>query len=450
MIDRADWTASIAPNGEVTINFAAVVRARYFKVHCKFERNSYLGLPQNPVATFILERILKQGVLTSDSAMPQAGKSVMIYDNLGRQTSVTLYKYERNADGAVTSTSKTSTNEYDRNGNLIKTSAPVLAQDGIGQGTFEKSMTYDAASRLIRENATNLTSTYAGYNYTSNYYYGGGRTVTETHTTRGTSETTAYTYDAGARMKTINGGGQTFTFQYYPNGSRKKVIYGNSFMTADYQYDRSYRLLSLNYNWGSANLGFTYAYREDGKIVSATESGSGGNVPVDCLEFVGADDESTKLPGNHPTINSNILYGGLRTTNYTYNDLGQLVNAVTPRYCNAVPEKSFTWGYDSMGNKISESWQEGSYQYLYVDPEEGTRSVKTVYYTNKGMTHTYQNDGRNQIQSSSGMQTKRDNTFDYTTDYTEQYTYDRMGNLVKHVTEVDDDWEPTNSTKTTV
>jgi RHS repeat-associated protein len=394
--------------------------------------------------------LLKQGVLTSDSAMPQIGKSVMTYDNLGRQTSITLYKYERNADGAVTSTSKTSTNEYDRNGNLIKTSAPVLAQDGIGQGTFERSMTYDAASRLIRENATNLTSTYAGYNYTSNYYYGGGRTVAETHTTRGTSETTTYAYDAGARMKTINGGGQTFTFQYDPNGSRKKVIYGNSFMTADYQYDRSYRLVSLNYNWGSANLGFTYAYREDGKIVSATESGSGGNVPVDWLVFVGADDESTQLPGNYPRIESNILYGGTRTTSYTYNDLGQLINAAAPRYCNAVPEKSFTWGYDTMGNKVSESWQEGSYQYRYTDPEDGSRRVITVDYTNKSMTHTYQNDGRNQIQSSSGMQTKRDEGFDYRTTYSEQYTYDRMGNLVKHVTRASDQQDFSQSTTTTV
>lgn len=275
-----------------------------------------------------------------------AGKTDYVYDNLNRCTRTNYF-------GSGSTLLKYAATEYDRNGNPVTVTSPVFAPSGVNNGSLTTVRAYDAANRLIDEQATNTDPTYSQYNCHNTYTYGGGRLLSEPGA--------SYTFDAAGRMLSVESGTRKFVLDYYANGTRKSMQYGtvsggifSPFMAATYSYDRAYRLLSLDYRWGATGQAtFGYQYTEDGKITSATET-TGGATATNTY----VDDEDvvlTRQPSSSP------LFGGTRVFTFIYDYLGRLKSTSLPKYCDGISAKSMSWEYDEAGNRTMESFTKGSY-----------------------------------------------------------------------------------------
>jgi RHS repeat-associated protein len=179
--------------------------------------------------------------------------------------------------------------QYDKNNNLA-----VMIDES---GTYD--YTYDNLNRLIEIQKSGIMQIQYTYDDIGNI-----ETVTDLK-----NNITAYTYDNNSRMKTVTSNGNTTTYNYDLNGNRQSVVY-ESGVKEEYIYNKINRITQLTNrkNDNTVISEFNYAYDLNGNQIQVVHS--------------------------------------LGTTNYQYNELGQLI-------LEEFPGKTISYAYDNVGNRIS-------------------------------------------------------------------------------------------------
>jgi RHS repeat-associated protein len=273
---------------------------------------------------------------------------------------------------------ETASYTYDNKGNKL------TAAEGGNTITRE----YDSLGRVIKKQINGLSASTYQYDITSGVTAG---YIAEL-TTDPKGNTVTKTYDKEGRLYRVTSPGGNITYDYYANGSKKKISYPGS-VTAEYTYYDDNKLETLVNKKGSTILeAYSYNYDASGNISSKTD-----------------------VKG---------------TTIYTYDNLNRLETVSEPG------SKTSAYIYDKAGNRISETKtasgviaKSTSYQYdwrnrmvgmLSYSPEN-SETAKTVFtYDNNGNTleedaddviTSFTYDERNRMINTSG------NGYTYASDY---------------------------------
>ena len=281
-------------------------------------------------------------------------------DNAGTGNAAKTEYYTYYADGAVAS--KRDRNgvitryEYDAHKRLIKQTAGSneivisYTYDGNGNqltmtdGTGTTTRTYDELNRVTTKQVPGIGTSYFTYDIISGVDQGcvGELSVDPKN------NSTIKGYDSAGRIKTVTAEGETTTYTYLDNGSRKSILYSDG-SSEEYTYYKDGLLWSLTnkkadgtqidrytYEYDAAhnlarkidNKGVTtYTYDEANRLKTVTEPS--GNTT--CYTYDRANNRETE------TI------GGITQT-YTYNDQNRLVSVTSPI-------ETTTYGYDANGNQ---------------------------------------------------------------------------------------------------
>jgi len=291
--------------------------------------------------------------------------------------------------------SKTVTNSYDAAGNKLS----VI--DSIGSTT----RTYDAEGRVLTKVQPNIgTFTYT-YDVLTDVPEGEYAEIS----VNPANITNKKVFDKAGRLHFVyDGTDLAATYTYYDNGALQKVVYGNG-ASEEYTYFADGNLQTLiNKNAeGTVTDQYTYAYDSNGNQTSKTE------------------------------IIASVNKG---TTNYSYNELDQLIRVVEPS------GKTTDYSYDKAGNRVSEIITDNgtttSTVYTY---DELNRLLKTVTtYEDAVITYDYQYDYNGNLYSKTKSTQGSDTTLDKivgmtfagetengVSQYAEFYEYDEFNQLVK-------------------
>jgi RHS repeat-associated protein len=292
----------------------------------------------------------------------QGGKAGGVYLNAKTQ-SYTYY-----ADGSVkTSTDRNgviTTYAYDIHGRLTSqtagTSAISYTYDNNGNqlkmidstGTTER--TYDEQNRVKTKTVPVIGQTnysYDGIEEDGRYY--------ETTTDPKVNATTKV-YDKAGRLLKVISGGKTTRYEYYDNGSQKKVIYPDG-STEEYTYYADGLIMSLTNKKASGVLidYYSYTYDEAHNQTSKTDSKGVTGYTYDSLGRL----ESTTEPNGRVTnytfdkagnrLTETVTVGtSSAITTYDYNEQNRLTGTVT----NSGSETTIvSYKYDNNGNMVSKS-----------------------------------------------------------------------------------------------
>ncbi len=342
------------------------------------------------------------------------------YDILGRQTSVKdpngrISRFEFGSNGKVNRTigpdGQITTNVFDAAGRLTGITLPNSAKT-----TFE----FDSLGR-ISKTVNALTQT-VSYSYDAR---GNLSTVTNAR-----GQQIAYTYDSAHRLIQRSFPGRVVNYEYDKNGNLTAVRTARSVLA--FTYDSMNRALtastgpaptqpttSLQYGYDldgnrslmKDSLGDTtsYVYDERGLLASLTDS-SGLDVSFKYDEL-GRRSLMTRT-------------GGV-TSAYSYDSASRLTAL---SHSSVVGSLSFAYSYDSSGNRLSRSDNDGAHSYSYDNNNHlvgaASPSDNEVYVydqmgnrVNSHLSSTYSYDLLNRL----------------TADDTFGYTYDADGNLVTKV-----------------
>lgn len=291
--------------------------------------------------------------------------------------------------------SKTVTNSYDAAGNKLS------VNDSIGSTI----RTYDAEGRVLTKGQPNIgTFTYT-YDVITDVPEGEYAEIS----VNPANLTNKKVFDKAGRLHFVyDGNDLAATYTYYDNGALQKVVYGNG-ASEEYTYFADGNLQTLiNKNAeGTVTDQYTYAYDSNGNQTSKTE------------------------------IIASVNKG---TTNYSYNELDQLMRVVEPS------GKTTDYSYDKAGNRVSEIITDNgtttSTVYTY---DELNRLLKTVTtYEDAVITYDYQYDYNGNLYSKTKSTQGSNSTLEKivgmtfagetengVSQYVEFYEYDEFNQLVK-------------------
>ncbi len=257
--------------------------------------------------------------------------------------------------------------------------SPLSLTDGSGKTTR---FTYDAYGNVLSK--TDPLGRTTSYTYDQM-----GRALTMTET-RGV---TRFAYDPmGRLLSVIDPLDHETKYEYDANGNRTAEIDARGRRTA-YEYDAANRVSRVTSPDGTATR-YTYNFR--GQKLTETVGGSAGGSAVGALAAGGDDPE--------------------RTTEYVYDNAGQLVKAIMP------DGSEIKFAYDEIGRvKTATDERNKTYTYEY-DPACGCtdRLTKTVNPVGQTSVFTYDANGRR-------------TSFVDGNDRETRYEYDARDNLIKTV-----------------
>jgi RHS repeat-associated protein len=319
------------------------------------------------------------------------------YDNRDRVTSIT------DAANGVTSYL------YDGVGSLTRTT---------NARNFSTNFTYDAANRLTQvRDALNQLTTY-GYDQVGN----------KTSTTDRKGQLFSVTYDQANRVTQISGGGLTISHGYDANGNR--LTLGDATGITGYQYDSLDRLTRTTY---PNSLTVQATYDRVGNRTNLTNPGGATMAAV-----YDAANRLTQLTQGSLTWTFTYDGAGNRTQlnhpNGTRIQYGYLVNNWLSTLWHVDPSngtmQSFTYTYDANGNRISQVDSPSGTTTFTYDPLN--RLTQAAYPGTYGTwSWTYDPVGNRSSQSAPSGTTNY--TYDannrFTTAGGVTYSYDANGNL---------------------
>ena len=291
--------------------------------------------------------------------------------------------------------SKTVTNSYDAAGNKLS----------VTDSTGNTTRTYDAEGRVLTKVQPNIgTFTYT-YDVITDVPEGEYAEIS----VNPANITNKKVFDKAGRLHLVyDGNDLAATYTYYDNGALQKVVYGNG-ASEEYTYfaDGSLQTLINKNAEGTVTDQYTYAYDSNGNQTSKTE------------------------------IIASVNKG---TTNYSYNELDQLIRVVEPS------GKTTDYSYDEAGNRVSEIITDNgtttSTVYTY---DELNRLLKTVTTIDDAViTYDYQYDYNGNLYSKTKSTQGSDTTLEKivgmtfagetengVSQYVEFYEYDEFNQLVK-------------------
>ena len=291
--------------------------------------------------------------------------------------------------------SKTVTNSYDAAGNKLSVT------DSIGSTI----RTYDAEGRVLTKGQPNIGT----FTYTYDVITDVPEGEYDEISVNPANLTNKKVFDKAGRLHFVyDGNDLAATYTYYDNGALQKVVYGNG-ASEEYTYFADGNLQTLiNKNAeGTVTDQYTYAYDSNGNQTSKTE------------------------------IIASVNKG---TTNYSYNELDQLMRVVEPS------GKTTDYSYDKAGNRVSEIITDNgtttSTVYTY---DELNRLLKTVTtYEDAVITYDYQYDYNGNLYSKTKSTQGSNSTLEKivgmtfagetengVSQYVEFYEYDEFNQLVK-------------------
>lgn len=361
---------------------------------------------------------------------PRGGTTTYNYDDVGQLTSTT------SPNGKLTSFT------YDTNGNRTKVITPAgNATTTPGDGTVD--LAYDSLGRLLSTTFSDGTPAVAwAYDKT-------GRITTMTDALSATQGDQTRAYDDAGRLTQIVRGSDQFAYTYdaagrpatleYPDGRTTSLGYdtygrlhtqawdsGNSVV---YDYD-----LAGNLTTASRSTGLTTTWTYDrASRTTAAETGTAAGAVADFSQTVDA--------GGNPTVITATRAGiGSTTTQYTYDDSGQITKACYADPCTG-SSPTITYSYDANGNRTQTVRagvpDPGTTNYAYDADDQLTATTDAGSAT----VDTYGHDGNGNLAAVTGTHPAT-----YTTNLagrltqatvgsaTTTYTYDGDGNRAASTT----------------
>jgi len=374
-----------------------------------------------------VEEILISASNTADTIRTAFG-----YDDLGHQTSRTVYR--KSADNSETSLTTTIEYDllgrtsvvidplgnkqetlYDDNGNIFQIKAHYKKPDGTFDTRTLITYTYDAFDRLI--SVVDIDSNETTFTYDA----AGNRTsVTDAN-----GNTSRFEYDSMNRLvKAINANGYATQNRYDLNSRPIQTIDANgNYVT--FEYDSLGRRISTRSTLGreiqvqfDANGQPTHII--DANAVAGTQPKNNFNATT-YNEY----DEFGRVTREVNAENGETLYGydlagnitsltdpEGRTTNFIYDDLGRLIEEQDPLI--QTPDKTVTYSYDNIGNIQTKTDRNGeTTRYTYDNANrlilteflaDGTQETRTydLYgnlseLANQDVTYTYFYDNKNRL-----------------------------------------------------
>jgi len=326
------------------------------------------------------------------------------YDWQGHQTSVTNAKDQTaavayNADGTVASAtnarSKTTAYTYNPAGQLLTVTEPG------DSGNFLTTYDYDAGGRLhTRTNDRSAVDTYDydalgrpirvedaddkiwqtfyandgqvdhtidGKGQTTSFEYDlAGRLLTVTPTAP--TPTIGYTYDKTSRRLTMTDGSGTTSYGYDPDGRVTSVEHGGR--TSTYTYDDAGRPGTLAYPAGAGTV--SYGYDTAGRLQTINDWSNRATT-------YHYDDASRATSVDRP--------GGLSTT-VTYDELNRPLTATSTRVATTILAQG--WTYDENGNIATATDDTGQATFGYDNLD---RLVSAAYPAGQNYGYTYDSVG---------------------------------------------------------
>ena len=304
---------------------------------------------------------------TTSYTYDEAGNLTKVTDPLGNETTYAYDGYGRylsqtnalgqtasvtyNADGQIASSTDFGGNTIDYTYNslgmvtaaAINGSEITYTYDSYGNALTigDNEYTYNSNGQLTSK--TDGAGNEVNYTYNSNYLLSSVAT---------TGVSVSYTYDKYGRIQTVTDlEGNVTTYTYDDVGNLETVTYPNGVVTT-YGYDSTNLIISIYTENADGDVLQDYIYTRDvnGNITEADEGGRVVSYEYDALgrltQETVVDSSGTHVTEYSYDANSNRLSKTVDgvVTNYTYNEINQLVQA-----------GNTTYTYDNSGNLVAQS-----------------------------------------------------------------------------------------------
>jgi RHS repeat-associated protein len=346
-----------------------------------------------------ITKIIRPDGLSTSIGYDRAGNANSLKDALGQITAFDYGDFDRMT--AMTDAKvHTSDYSYDEKGNLESITYPDSTQEHY---------LYDAKGNISQ--STNRRGTPISYSYDANGL------VLRKEYADGTS--VAYTYNAIGDLTSVTDQTGITSFTYDSNHGLKRITYpGGRFL--EFSYDSAGRRIS-----SVDQLGYTLNYAYDDKGLLSSIQG--------LVRY--SYDEKQRLVRKE-------LGNGVYTT-YKYDLADNLIQLINYSSENAILSR-FDYSYNSLGNRISMSTLDGDWTYTYDVTGQLTKAQfvsSNASIPNKSISYVYDAVG-NRVQEiedsvTTDYSTNEMNQYDQVGNTT--YAYDEDGNLISK-TKGSDTW----------
>ncbi len=280
-------------------------------------------------------------------------------------------RYVYNADGTILSSK-------DRNGIITSYQYDIhgrLTSKTAGQATI--SYTYDKNNNqlTVSDSTGTTTRTYDELSRTttktvphigiSTYVYDIIEGIEEGYTKETTTDPKGNIvekiYDKAGRLSTVISADGTTSYEYYPNGNRKSVVYPSG-VKEEYTYNADNQLITLVNKKadGSIMESYSYTYDADHNQISKTDAKGTTNYTYDSLnrlqavtEPLGKQTAYTFDKAGNRLTETVVQNQSTTTTSYTYNEQNRLLNTLTTK--PGGESEKIVYDYDNNGNMISKN-----------------------------------------------------------------------------------------------
>ena len=324
------------------------------------------------------------------------------YDGLGRTASVahpnasgtTTYVYAGNTVRTTDPAGKWKKNISDAMGNLVM----VIEPNPAGVFDYGTTYSYNVHNQLTQVSMPRPTGTQTR---TFNYDLATGRLMSAANPENGT---VSYTYNSDGTVATkTDAKGIVKTFTYDSNAADPSFIqnvqgrlatlkWSNKFgcispgeITRMFSYNaagaltgQKLRLLrQTSFNDVTADLVASYAYDNEGKMVSTTYPNGGSTLTYAFDANLNSTQYIYSPTQNNGRITQMVASG--ETVDYTYDSLNRLISAVTTG-----PEWGLSFSYDGFGNRLSQTVTKGSAPTQSITVDSATNRVNGLSYDANG------------------------------------------------------------------
>lgn len=295
------------------------------------------SVPGFGTSTFLMDQTsgLTAGFVAEDTTDPKGNYSRRISDKTGR-----LYQVIGSKNGsAITYT-------YDENGNRLSVTYPSGAKEVY---SYDKN---NVLQTLNNYQGTTLLDTY------SYVYDAAGNQISKSETIKGVNKgTTAYTYDALNRLKTVaEPGGKQTSYEYDASGNRtsEKVTSGGTVTITSYSYNEQNRLMSTTtVDSLATTVTNRYSYDNNGNMI---------HVSKETVKKIDPLNPVTPSFGmfidGQPADNPKTAQIQAGTAQMTYDGWNQLISTTAGGGLS-------TFQYNGDGLRVKKTSTSGTTQYLY-------------------------------------------------------------------------------------